>query len=54
MKYRGSRCYLLQLEITDPEFGLPEGTGDSDEQARQPVRNRKQLGFMPYERGKGR
>jgi hypothetical protein len=35
MKYRGSLCYLLQLEITDPEFGLPDDTGDPDEQARQ-------------------
>jgi hypothetical protein len=54
VKYRGSLCYLLQLELTDPEFGLPEGTGDSDEQARQPVRKRKRPGFMLYERGKGR
>ena len=54
MKYRGSLCYLRQLEITDPEFGLPEGTGDSDEQACLPIRNRKRPGCMPYERGKGR
>jgi hypothetical protein len=35
MNYRGNLSYLLQLEITDPEFGLPDGTGDADERARQ-------------------
>ena len=35
MNYRGNLCYLLQLEITDPDFGLPDGVSDPDEQARQ-------------------
>ncbi len=33
MNYRGNLCYLLQLEITDPDFGLPDGASDPDEQA---------------------
>ena len=35
MNYRGNLCYLLQLEITDPDFGLPDGVSDPDEQACQ-------------------
>ncbi len=35
MNYRGNLSYLLQLEISDPKFGLPDGIGDPDEQARQ-------------------
>ena len=52
--WRNAQARLASLRQDVREFGRPEGTGDSDEQARQPVRNRKRPGFMLYERGKGR